>query len=106
VKLPQPLAARVGSARIFLVDASVEGIRVAHQVVVYVLALVPISLLPTVFGLTGWLYFIGALVLGLGFAATGFEVAIRRTNASAKRLLFASIVYLPVLLALMAIDKN
>jgi len=31
VKLPQPLAGRIGSARIYLVDASVEGIRIAHQ---------------------------------------------------------------------------
>jgi len=31
VKLPQPLVGRAGRARIFLVDASVEGIRVAHQ---------------------------------------------------------------------------
>lgn len=31
MKLPQPLAARVGTSRVFLVDASVEGIRVAHQ---------------------------------------------------------------------------
>ena len=31
VKLPQPLAGRVGSAKVFLVDASVEGLRIAHQ---------------------------------------------------------------------------
>lgn len=31
VKLPQPLGGRIGNARIFLVDASVEGLRVAHQ---------------------------------------------------------------------------
>jgi hypothetical protein len=31
VKLPQPLGGKAGTARVFLIDASVEGIRVAHQ---------------------------------------------------------------------------
>ncbi|MEO6940905.1 MAG: heme o synthase [Candidatus Kapaibacterium sp.] len=82
-----------------------EGMRTAHQVVVYVIALLPISLLPTAMGLTGWVYFFGALVIGLGFCVAGVRTAIVRTNGSAKQLLFASIIYLPVLLALMVFDK-
>jgi protoheme IX farnesyltransferase len=70
-----------------------------------VLTLVPLSLLPTLLHLTGLLYFVGALILGVGFAISGIRTASARTNASAKQLLLASIIYLPVLLLLMVIDK-
>ena len=82
-----------------------EGISAAHQSVIYLVALVPISLLPTRLGLTGNIYFIGALLLGIGFLLAGVMVAIKRTNTSARQLLFASIIYLPVLLVLMIVDK-
>ena len=95
--------ARAGFPMLTVVDP--EGFRAAHQVIIYVLALIPISLLPTMFGLTGWIYFFGALILGIGFAISGVQTAMRRTNAAAKRLLFASILYLPILLTLMVLDK-
>ncbi len=49
--------------------------------------------------------FIGALVLGLVFVAAGALQASRPSEASARRVLFASLLYLPVLLALLAFDK-
>jgi heme o synthase len=55
--------------------------------------------------MTGPIYFVGALVLGIGFAVAGIRTAALRSNAAAKQLLFASIIYLPVLLALMVFDK-
>jgi protoheme IX farnesyltransferase len=95
--------ARAGFPMLTVVDP--EGFRAAQQVIIYVLGLIPISLMPSVLHLTGWVYFFGALVLGIGFSASGIRTAFTRTNASAKQLLFASILYLPLLLALMVVDK-
>lgn len=95
--------ARAGFPMLSVVDE--EGTSVGFQAMLYVVCLVPVSLFLTVLGLTGWLYFWGALILGLGFIITGALCALNRTNSSAKQLLLASILYLPLLLALMVIDK-
>lgn len=95
--------ARAGFPMLTVVEP--EGISAAHQSVIYLVALLPISLLPTKLQLTGDIYFIGALLLGIGFLASGVMVAIKRTNSSAKQMLFASIIYLPVLLVLMIVDR-
>ena len=78
-------------------------------------ALIPLSLLPSVIGMTSVVYFIGALVIGLIFLLCGIlfafsffsrrNDAVVRTNLFARRLFYASLVYLPVLLLLMVIDK-
>lgn len=95
--------ARAGFPMLTVVEP--EGISAAHQSVIYLVALLPISLLPTKLQLTGDIYFFGALILGIGFLASGVMVAIKRTNSSAKQMLFASIIYLPVLLVLMIVDR-
>jgi len=82
-----------------------EGTRTGRQIVLYCLALVPVSLLPSVIGLTGSIYFGGALLLGLAYLAAGIHAAARRTTDSARTLLRVSVVYLPVLLGLMAASK-
>jgi protoheme IX farnesyltransferase len=82
-----------------------EGISAAHQSLIYLIALVPVSVLPTKLGMTGSVYFYGALLLSVGYLAAAVYLAVRRTNSASKRLLFASIIYLPVLLLLMVIDK-
>jgi protoheme IX farnesyltransferase len=61
--------------------------------------------LPTLIGLAGTVYFFGAIVLGLMFLGCGIALAISRSEASARLLLFASLVYLPAQLGLMALDK-
>ncbi len=68
-------------------------------------ALIPFSLLPTVLGLTGVAYFFTALVLGLTFMAFGFRASRTRTRVDSRRLVLASVVYLPVLLVVMMLDK-
>ena len=65
------------------------------------LALVPASLLPLVAGYASPLYGLGALILGLGFCDTAARFALRLSSPAARQLLLASIVYLPLLLALM-----
>jgi protoheme IX farnesyltransferase len=70
-----------------------------------VVGLLAVSLLPTLIGLAGGIYFVGALTLGLAFVATGAIQARSRSSAAARWVLFASLLYLPVLLALLAFDK-
>jgi len=69
------------------------------------LALLPVALMPTLVGMTGTIYFIAALVMSAGLLWTA--IALRRSGslADARRLLMASLLYLPLLLAVMAIDK-
>jgi protoheme IX farnesyltransferase len=83
-----------------------EGDSASRQIISNCLALLPVSLLPTILGMAGRLYFIGALALSLFFLGCGIAVMRHRTNADVRRLLRASLVYLPVLLALMALDKT
>lgn len=82
------------------------GDRTAWQIVGQGIALLAVSLLPTLAGLTGYVYLAGALVLGVLFAVFGIAAAVGRTDRHARRLLFASIVYLPALLTIMMIDKT
>ena len=67
-------------------------------------ALMPVSLLPTIFMLTGTLYFFGAFFLGLFFAAV-IIFASSNLDLRARYALRASIIYLASLLILMALDK-
>jgi len=77
---------------------------VARQMILYVCALVPVSLLPTVFEMTGTLYFFSAFGLGIFFSAV---VILAASNLDSRaRLAFrASIFYLAVLFVLMIVDK-
>jgi protoheme IX farnesyltransferase len=64
-------------------------------------ALLPVSLLPVRAGAPSSLYSAGAIVLGVGFLYVGAQFAVRVSRSAARRLLMASIIYLPALLALM-----
>jgi protoheme IX farnesyltransferase len=82
-----------------------QGKSTSRQIVTNCLALLPVSLLPTIIGLAGPVYFVGALALGLAFLGFGILVAIEKDNLSARRLMLASLAYLPALLGLMTFDK-
>ncbi|MGH7493881.1 MAG: heme o synthase [bacterium] len=83
-----------------------EGRSTGRQIVSNCLALLPVSLLPSLLGISGKAYFFGALVLGLLFFACGVAVHFQRSNRSARRLMRASLIYLPALFVLMALDKS
>ena len=68
-------------------------------------ALVPISLGATWWNLTGWLYAAGSLVLGGCLVALSVGLWIRRSETRARRLFLATLVYLPLLLCLMVVDR-
>ena len=82
-----------------------DGRSTARQAVIYSAALLPLSLAPTLIGMTGVLYFWGALALTLGFLAAAVKFAATRTMGDAKRLFFASIIYLPLVWILMIADR-
>ncbi len=82
-----------------------SGDAVSRQVLNYGLALLPASLLPSIVGLAGHLYFFGAIVLGVAYLACGVAMARERTGIAARRLLKASVYYLPLLFALLALDQ-
>jgi heme o synthase len=82
-----------------------DGRSTGRQIVSNCLALLAVGLLPTLIGLAGWVYFLGALALGTGLLVCGIVLAISRSAADARRLVFASLVYLPALLVLMALNK-
>jgi protoheme IX farnesyltransferase len=95
--------ARAGVRVLPVVDA--EGNTTERQIVTACLALLAVSLLPTLVGLAGGVYFAGALGLGLVLVALGARQALTPSTASARRVLYASLLYLPALLALLAFDK-
>ncbi len=71
----------------------------------YAAALLPVSLLPTLLGVTGGFYFFGAVALGLAYLVASAAMTLAATAARAWRVFFVSIVYLPALLTLMVLDK-
>jgi heme o synthase len=82
-----------------------KGLFVALGSVFPGLLLLPVSVAPTLLDRTGLLYAIAALILVSAFLYCGIQLALHRTNAVAKRLLFASILYLPLAFALQMICK-
>jgi protoheme IX farnesyltransferase len=78
-----------------------DGQSTARQAMLYALALVPASLVPSIVGLAGSLYLTGALVLGVGLASIAFMFVREQSAVHARRLFVATIVYLPLLWCLM-----
>jgi len=82
------------------------GERTGRQALSHTLGLLPVSLCPFLFGLVGRTYLAGALALGAGFVWFAFQFARQISLPGARRLFYASILYLPLLLALMVFDKS
>jgi protoheme IX farnesyltransferase len=82
-----------------------DGSSTARQIVLYASTLIPISLLPVVLRMSGKIYLAGALALGVWFLYTGVRVAFDRTNARARNVLLASVIYLPLIYGLMVLDR-
>ena len=80
-----------------------EGVATRRQIVGYTLALLGLSAVPTLLGLSGVIYLGGTLALGLAFLYFGIGM---RTKLQARRLLQASVVYLPLVYILMVLDKR
>ena len=82
-----------------------HGQRTGRQAVSHTLGLLPVSLCPFLFHVTGPIYLFGALVLGLAFLWYAVQFARHMTIPRARQLFFVSILYLPLLLVMMVLDK-
>jgi heme o synthase len=95
--------ARAGFKMLPIVDP--EGRQTAAQATCHAFGLIPVSLFPSLLQVTGVVYFVGALILGAGFLFFAIQFSRALTAERAKRLFLASIVYLPLLLGLLVLDK-
>ncbi|MHC4063244.1 MAG: heme o synthase [Planctomycetota bacterium] len=81
------------------------GVNTAVQSTLLCLLLVPVTLLPTWLGLTGRVYVLAAVAVGLVLAGFGLAWAVRPSRSRARRMVVASVVYLPLLMVFMLVDK-
>lgn len=88
-----------------------DGKSTARRILLYSVGLIPVSLLPTFLGMSGKIYLLGALVMGLGLFYFGLRLAIfkmspstARSKQRARQLLQATVFYLPLLFALMMLN--
>lgn len=91
-------------ARYLVLPDSPARVRVAAlQTLVPLALLLPVSVLPVRTGGANVYYWVGALLLGLGFLFFGSRFVLQRSGPAARRLLMASIIYLPALLLLLTL---
>lgn len=95
--------ARAGFPMLPVMDA--DGRTTGRQVVINCLTLLLASLLPALLGMTGISYYFGASLLGLTFLSFGVAFAVTKAVSQARRLFLFSVIYLPLLLGWMALDK-
>ena len=94
---------RAGFQMLTVVDGT--GLRAARHSLYFTALLIPISVLPTLLGVAGSYYLAGAVMLGVAFLALTTGMLRQPSERTAWRIFTGSIVYLPVLLFLMVIDK-
>jgi protoheme IX farnesyltransferase len=82
-----------------------DGKSTARRILLYSIALIPISLMPKFFAMAGNVYLVGAIALGLVFVYYGLRIRWDRTRQQARQVLLASVVYLPLLFSLMLFDR-
>lgn len=88
-----------------LPEFSQDNNAVGHQVILNTMALLPIGLMPGIFGMTGHFHFFTALILGGIFALYAAKFARNLSITSAKKLLYASYFYIPFQLGVMSFDQ-
>jgi heme o synthase len=82
-----------------------DGRLTSRQIIAFLVALVVVSMVPTLIGQAGKVYLFGTAVLGSYFLLHGARLARTRTNVLARRLVLASVLYLPLVFGLMMFDK-
>jgi protoheme IX farnesyltransferase len=83
-----------------------DGESTAKRVVACSILLIPISIVPRLLGMTGSLYVVAAGAAGLGLLYFGVQLGRERDFARARQVLLASVLYLPILLAVMVISRT
>lgn len=95
-----------GGFKVFPLTDSEDYFQTSFHIVANCLALMAVSALPSIVGVTGHIYLAGALILGLAFLIAGLQMVAHKNNRYAKKLLLTSIAYLPILMLLMFLDKT
>jgi protoheme IX farnesyltransferase len=95
--------ARAGFPMLSVIDP--DGRSTARQMILYGAALLPVSLLPTILGLTGITYFLGTLALGCFFLGFCVAFSLSFSHQAARRVLLISVLYLPAVLVVMVLDR-
>lgn len=95
--------AQAGYVMLPVVDP--EGTRTGRLAVSHTLGLLPVSLSPFLFQLAGPIYLVGAFILSLVFVWFAVQFSRHLTRTHARQLFFTSIIYLPLLLGLLVLDK-
>jgi protoheme IX farnesyltransferase len=95
--------ARAGIRMLPVVEPTVDS--TARRIVWFSMALVPMSLAPRFFDMAGNIYLFGASILGTIVLYAGFQANSNQTRLQARRVLLASVLYLPLLYGLMALDS-
>ena len=83
-----------------------DGKSTARHIVAFASTLIPVSLFPVALGMTGRIYFVGALILGGCFLYYGIRAALERTTLRARQVLLASVVYLPLIMGMLVLDRT
>lgn len=78
----------------------------AYQIVVWSIALIPFSLLPWVIGATGIWSMIVATIIGIGFFYYAYRLLLTCDDKDARKLMFASFIYLPIIQFVYVFDRN
>jgi protoheme IX farnesyltransferase len=86
------------------VDGEDLGIT-AGQIILYNVAMIPVSLAPGLIGMAGQAYAVAAVLLSCAYLTFGVSLAISRSRIDARKLFIASIIYLPLLLAALMLDR-
>jgi len=95
--------ARAGMPMLPVLDPS--GQSTFRQILLGCMVLLPLSLLPTMLDVAGMVYFFGAMLAGIGFLAFGVALVLEPNRGRARAMFFASLVYLPLVLTLMLVDR-
>jgi protoheme IX farnesyltransferase len=82
-----------------------KDLNTAIQIAIYTMFLIPLGLLPAEFGITGFGSAIAATICGVAFFALTFSLMKSGSQISAKRIMFASFLYLPIIQIAYLIDK-
>jgi protoheme IX farnesyltransferase len=83
-----------------------DGESTARRIVLCSLLLIPVSLVPRLLGMTGSVYVVAAIAAGLVLLYYGLRLRRERTAVGARHVLLASVLYLPVLLGVMVLDRR
>jgi protoheme IX farnesyltransferase len=94
--------AKAGIKMLPVVDPN--GKLTARQIVIFTILLLPVSVMPYFFGVSGVIYLVGASLLGCWFLWASISAARAKSNEKARALLLVSVLYLPLIFALMVFN--